>query len=139
MKDKTKLYIKEYYQRNKESILEKAKIHRQTEQYKKRIQTYNATDRRKRSNRDSSLKKRYGISLEDYEMMLVTQNSCCAICEILEADYIRRKGRNFDVDHCHTTGKVRGLLCYRCNVVLGFLEERKELLESIDIYLTTHL
>ena len=53
-----------------------------------------------------------GISLVDYDAMLQRQNGACAIC--------KRSGQALCVDHCHACGKVRGLLCGKCNSVLGF-------------------
>lgn len=61
------------------------------------------------------LKRRYGITIDDYNNMLSTQNYSCGICKIPLNTY----GRAFGVDHCHTTGKVRGLLCHSCNLSLG--------------------
>lgn len=79
---------------------------------------------RKESRRDSNLRAAYGISLEDYNNMLQTQSSLCAICFRPET-FLGKGGkiRPLCVDHCHTTGKVRGLLCNSCNVALGNLED----------------
>ena len=65
--------------------------------------------------RENHLKKTYGITLEQYDKMLEEQDNGCAICGTEESG---GKGR-FHVDHCHDTGKVRGLLCMPCNVALG--------------------
>lgn len=67
--------------------------------------------------REQNFKVRYKISIEEYEQMLVFQNKKCQICdETLEP-------KKTVVDHCHTTGAVRGLLCYNCNNAIGFLKE----------------
>lgn len=64
------------------------------------------------------LRRRYGISIEQYEATLVAQSGVCAIC------YQRcRTGQRLCVDHDHATGAVRGLLCRRCNNGLGYLED----------------
>lgn len=59
--------------------------------------------------RDRRLRKTYGISLADYDRMLKAQKGGCAICGRVP------RRRALDVDHSHRTGKVRGLLCHRCN------------------------
>ena len=78
--------------------------------------------------RDKMLKKTYGISLEDYNNLLKSQNNCCTICK--SRDNIR-----LSVDHCHKTGKVRGLLCGRCNRVIGLMGENKKWLQNAVLYL----
>lgn len=85
--------------------------------------------------RASNLKKLYGITLDGYEKMLEKQKGCCAICG---ADNPRRKGRKYlCVDHCHKTGKVRGLLCDPCNNGLGRFDDSLALLKSAVEYLKT--
>ena len=73
------------------------------------------------------LKRRYGITLEQYEAMLESQNGKCAICK---GDCLT--GRNLAVDHDHETGKVRGLLCSKCNQGLGQLNNIELLQRAID-------
>lgn len=58
--------------------------------------------------------RQYGITLEQYDEMLVAQNGVCAICR-----EECKSGRRLSVDHCHETGKVRGLLCGNCNQGIG--------------------
>ena len=69
-----------------------------------------------RSNRKRSLKRLYNITIEDYDLMLRDQEYGCAICG---TDKPGGMGR-FHVDHDHKTGRVRGLLCHRCNSILGY-------------------
>jgi hypothetical protein len=68
--------------------------------------------------RERNLRQLYGISAQQYAAMLTAQGGRCAICRTDKPGGARR----FPVDHCHTTGKVRGLLCVRCNANLGALE-----------------
>ncbi len=68
--------------------------------------------------RNMILKKRYGITSADYDAMLTKQNGVCAICE--KKSEINRNGKLF-VDHCHETGRVRGLLCDVCNRAVAWL------------------
>lgn len=83
----------------------------------------------KECRRKKNLKSRYGISLEEYKMILYHQNSGCAICGVVIPMY------DYHVDHCHTTNKVRGLLCNKCNRGLGFLGDSIERLEAAIMYL----
>jgi hypothetical protein len=70
-----------------------------------------------RVRRDSHLRRHYGISIEQYEELLVAQKGGCAICTRLPSS------RPLEVDHDHETGRVRGLLCRECNLALGKLGE----------------
>ena len=81
--------------------------------------------------KDMRLKREYGISLDEYNLILLSQDSRCKICDV-HADSI---DRGLLVDHCHKDGHVRGLLCDPCNKALGYLNDSKDnLLKSI-IYL----
>jgi Recombination endonuclease VII len=79
--------------------------------------------------RDRQYKKRYGITLADYDQMLRTQGGRCAICR---SDTAGKKGQHFAVDHDHATGRVRGLLCIKCNARLGWFEQHRA---AVDHYL----
>lgn len=70
--------------------------------------------------RRSKFKKQYGITLQDYEDMLDGQNGGCAVCGTKKPS---DRTRYFAVDHCHTTGQVRGLLCTKCNRGLGLFND----------------
>ena len=75
----------------------------------------------------------YGITLDDYNRMLKIQNNRCAICNGTETG--RKDIKYFNVDHCHTTGKVRGLLCHGCNSGIGNMKDDVELLDKAIAYL----
>jgi hypothetical protein len=81
-----------------------------------------------------ALKRRYGITVEDYEAMLITQDYKCAICGTDKCS----SGRNFAVDHDHTTGKVRALLCALCNKALGSFKDNPVIIQSAIDYLKKH-
>lgn len=81
-----------------------------------------------------NLKKSYGISLEEYAEMLDFQAGVCAIC--LGHD---RAFAHLAVDHCHATGKIRGLLCNQCNRALGSFKDDPARLRRALIYLTGSL
>lgn len=88
----------------------------------------------------SKIKRRYGISEADYNAMLESQGHACAICRSPQSwsrGYKHKKNGSsrFMVDHCHETGKVRGLLCTRCNRALGLLRDSVENFLSAVAYL----
>lgn len=88
--------------------------------------------------REHSLKKSFGLTLRDYEDMLIAQRGCCAICNRRER--MKRKGKDvaLAVDHCHATGDIRGLLCTMCNKGLGQFEDNIESLQNAIAYLAKH-
>lgn len=107
-------------------------------QYKKKY--YSQNQKRKKNYyknkrnlyfKNYNLLKRYGITLDDYNLMLSKQDCKCLLC-----------GKSHDkekfglvVDHCHNTKKVRGLLCHDCNTGLGKFKEDPELLKKAINYL----
>lgn len=96
-------YSKSYYQKHREEVLAKQK-----------------TPKSKMCKRNYRLKKKYGITEEDYQKILLSQNNRCAICN----NIVKRLG----VDHDHQTGKIRGLLCHHCNAGLGAFRDNPLLL-----------
>ena len=76
--------------------------------------------------------KLYGLSLENFNQMRTQQNFCCAICKTHE-DNLTRK---LFVDHCHATGKVRGLLCQSCNTMIGNAKDSVLVLQAGIKYLS---
>ena len=78
-----------------------------------------------RARQDRDLRKNYGITLAQYEAMYTAQGGVCAACGQPERVYSKRAGRlrYLAVDHDHTTGKVRALLCQECNTALGSLHD----------------
>lgn len=84
------------------------------------------------------LKASYGMTLEQYKDLFESQSGVCAICNEPETSRYKGKIRNLAVDHCHKTGIVRGLLCNKCNVGIGNLNDNIELLEKAIKYLKNH-
>lgn len=97
---------KKFYSKNKDVL-------------KKRVSTWKKNNPEK--NKNSKLKSKYGITLTDYNLMLSSQNGCCAICNTITPD--TKSNKFFYVDHNHLTNKVRGLLCYHCNIAIGMLRD----------------
>ena len=82
--------------------------------------------------RRSKFKNQYGITLDDYYVMLDRQGNGCGICK---ASSPGGRTKFFAVDHCHTTGKVRGLLCTKCNRGLGLFNDNTDKLLNAVNYL----
>lgn len=84
--------------------------------------------------RERHLKRTYGITNQQYLEMFQKQKGCCAIC--------KRRQQELDVvlnvDHCHITGDIRGLLCVACNNLLGRAEDNITTLSNAIIYLEIH-
>jgi hypothetical protein len=113
------MYSKEYYRKNKERLdanqaVYNAKHKEQIDARKKEYYT-NHKEQFFTSERKFRLKNKYGITVEDYEDMYAEQDGCCSICD--------RHYPVLCIDHCHTTGAVRGLLCSECNKALWFLHD----------------
>jgi hypothetical protein len=79
---------------------------------------------------EDNLRRKYGMTLAQKSALLQTQNGCCAICA---SD--RAGGKGWVVDHDHATGKVRGVLCGKCNVALGLLRDSVDTLTAAIAYL----
>lgn len=107
---------REYYERNKD----KAREYREENQ-----------EWRSKQNRSWRLKTIYGITPEEYNEILRSQGNKCAICGMTPEE----NGKNLSVDHDHKTGKVRGLLCHKCNTGLGALGDYLDILWSTVTYL----
>lgn len=100
---KDRIYNKRWYHKNKEEALNLS--------------------------REWRLKHEFGLSLLDYEAMLIKQSGLCAIC--LNPEVKRRLA----VDHCHQTGRIRGLLCLSCNRGIGLFKDDSEKLVRAATYL----
>lgn len=78
--------------------------------------------------------RQYGVDESWYNTKFAEQKGLCAICGKHQANFKKR----LSIDHCHTTGKLRGLLCTRCNLLIGGLENTPYILESLLSYLKKH-
>ena len=81
--------------------------------------------------RRSAILRRYGITIHEYKDMCASQNWVCAICGETP------KKRALHVDHDHKSGKVRRLLCMRCNSVIGYVKEDVKILQNMIKYLSS--
>jgi hypothetical protein len=89
------------------------------------------------NSKHSELKRYYGITLVQYEEMWLQQDGLCKICNQPETNIIRGKLLHLSVDHDHTTGKIRGLLCHHCNKALGGFKDSPDLLQRAINYLAS--
>lgn len=104
-KDKYKEYRKQYYVKHREELL-----------YKKWVY---------------SIKTKYGLSVRDYKNLLKHQNYRCGICcSYYKGKNVWGKLTKFHIDHDHKSGKVRGLLCNKCNYNLGWYEACQEKIKN---------
>lgn len=85
------------------------------------------------SSRQYHVKKTYGMTLTDYNILLEQQGGRCMICK--RTDPAKKGTKNFYIDHDHKTGKVRGLLCHFCNTGLGYFGDSVETLQRAQDYL----
>lgn len=97
----------------------------------KKVKKWRAENKEKvdRYVRKSHFKECYGITIEEYDQMLLKQGGVCAICKQPPGK------RRLAVDHCHTTQNIRSLLCTTCNVGLGSFKDDPKLLEAAIEYL----
>ena len=112
---------------------ERIKIYSQTKEWQDKQKQWRLNNSDKLKN--NQLKRKFGITLEDYNLRLFNQKGCCAICNTHHTIIHEKTGKSLHVDHCHTTGKVRGLLCYQCNAGLGYFRDNIDYLQSAINYL----
>lgn len=79
-----------------------------------------------------------GMKESQYQEMLYSQNGVCAICGRAERVIIKNKRLSLAVDHCHKTNMVRGLLCQKCNLAIGLLDDDLDVLASATSYLINY-
>lgn len=96
-----------------------------------RLYNKNNRDKRREHERCRTAKRRHGLSLYDIEFIILTQNNTCTICG-------NTFGIGFEkptIDHCHTTGEMRGIICNRCNILIGFAMDNPATLSCASEYL----
>ena len=105
--------------RSKANLANSKSYYANHEANKARVRGYYHKNRDR--HRDADLRRTFGITLEDYDVMLAAQEGGCKIC-----GKVCKTGRRLAVDHDHETGKVLGLLCYSCNMKLGWFESHAD-------------
>lgn len=103
------------------------------------FKVWQQSDKGKIASRKAHLQQQYNLTLDDYDKMLQEQNNSCAICGTNVVECEKGSGNHLAVDHCHSTGKVRGLLCASCNILLGKAKDNITILQSAINYLKMKL
>jgi hypothetical protein len=133
-------YMREWRARNKEKNAKYQKEYNK-EYRKKNLEKLNSDNKKWReANKEQDalvmlkarLKRKYNLSIEEYESLIESQNNSCKVCGTPAKN--NTKGKLY-IDHCHTTNKVRGLLCMKCNSALGLLNDDKKLIQNLLDYL----
>lgn len=151
-KEQNRIIQKRYREKHKEKIKVTAKLSRQKHREKnrekeaQRTKSYSLKNKEKiklrrkqylMSNRpkyrSSYLKRKYNITLDDYNRMVNEQNNLCKVCG--KPGDESNKNSVLHIDHCHSTGRVRGLLCDNCNRALGMVKEDIVILEALINYI----
>lgn len=94
----------------------------------------NNPEKRKDHVLKTNLKLRNNFTKEEYNTFLINQEFCCAICNRHLSEFKKK----FAIDHCHKTGKIRGLLCFNCNTGIGHFRESIEAIENAIKYIQEH-
>ena len=147
-KPQIKVKAKEYYEKNKKRLIIKSAEWRKAnpDKYREACQRSNDMNRGRirvrshewylqnkqkasQTNRKNKLKK-YGLTEQQFEALLLAQQCLCAICQVLMQKPV--------VDHDHETGKARGILCPRCNAGLGMFQDRREVILRAATYLMSN-
>lgn len=97
-----------------------------------------ARERERRVNRNAVLRRKYGITIDQYEAMLARQTGKCAVCFdvlFIGTNFGGKGNKQVHLDHCHATGVVRGILCGHCNRMIGMARERAWVLHRAADYI----
>ena len=137
-RERHRRYCREWYHRNKERERERrrtyTKANRESETKKARAWFRANPEKTAAYDRKKHLKRTYRISVEDHAALFLRQGSKCGVCQ---SDSPNSK-HGWSTDHCHKTGKVRGILCHHCNVALGHAKDDPATLRKLADYLESH-
>lgn len=111
---------RKYYKNNRQKIYERKK-----NKWKKH------PIKRKRYQQEKHLKYKFNLTLKEYKILIEKQKGKCLICNKKPKNKIKK----LSIDHDHKTGKIRGLLCHNCNVIIGLAHEDIKILKNIAKYL----
>lgn len=106
-------------------------IRLRTKKYRDNLKKTNLQEVR-RKERECNIRRKYGISISEYDELVKGQNGVCAICNNHPTNSC---GKKLHIDHCHTTGKIRGLLCGQCNTALGSFKDDINVIRNAINYL----
>jgi hypothetical protein len=132
-------YDAEYYKENTQKVLNRAKKWKQDnpDKVSESCKKYRNKEKEYWDTRQAEyyMKTKYGMTMDDYHRMLKEQGDKCDICGISVEDYKKKSRIRFHIDHCHTTGLVRGILCGPCNTGLGSFKDSTTSLSNSITYL----
>lgn len=130
-------YYREWRRNNKDKINARHRERMATDpEYRQNLREYHRAWRTRKGKayvRNVNLKTAHGITLAEYEALAQKQLNRCAVCG--GQCWMRNKRIPLYVDHCHKSGKVRGLLCKECNTALGMLQDDWRIAERATAYL----
>jgi hypothetical protein len=136
LRELNRVKMAEWRARNPEKVRESNRKQRQKPGAKER--NYAKTVEWRKANADKvrkqQIRHKYGLSGDQFDAMLQAQNWCCAIC----GTQLRFGLGGLTVDHCHTTGRVRGILCTQCNTGVGMFRENPATFTRALAYLEAH-
>lgn len=118
--DRERTTARRYYEENRDWVLSKAKQRYQLHPEKKR---------------DEKLRRKYGISLAEWNLLFDSQGRKCAICR---RDHSLGFNGSWHLDHNHQTNKIRKILCHACNTALGMVRDSVNILQKMIAYLQEH-
>lgn len=136
-KDRAKSYRKQYYAKNRERILAQ-KREKYPEHYAKNAEKLKAAAKKRRINnpikaKETNLKCKFGISFQEYQDLIKGQQFLCAACH---TDLKALPTNEIQVDHNHTTGAIRAILCGPCNRALGLLGDDPIRVKKLATYIS---
>ena len=121
-----------WYERNREYAIARAQdwVRRNPERYAEQKRRWREDKKveRRAIERSGHLRRKYGLTIEDFEFLRVAQGDRCAICD-------QPDSAGLHIDHHHDSGLIRGLLCGKCNKAIGLLKEDPALFDSASSYL----
>ncbi len=129
--DKKQSYQKDYYKKNKQKLLAYRKDFYENNKQTVIQRSKEWAEKNPEQRKSNYLRSTYGITVEDYNLLYAKQKGCCAGCNRHQSELNKSLG----VDHCHTTGIVRGLLCNKCNLAVGYVNDSIQILENLIKYL----
>lgn len=130
-KEKRKAYLKIWKLKNRDKLLRQGRASYKRNAHNRRKYSRNFYWKNKQKELDRIRFKKYGITGEEFRLIVKKQNGKCPICK-------RKDNKNLSIDHDHFTGKLRGVICNRCNMALGNVQDSPKILKALINYLEKH-
>lgn len=133
-------HARQWRQKNSEKVNDKIREDRLVNPEKYREWEREQRNKNIEKSRYKDVLKKHKITADDYNKLVIEQNDLCKICSKKETKKSRTDGNicRLALDHCHKTGKIRGLLCHHCNAAIGHLKDDINLLQKAIEYLKRH-